>query len=353
MTVQLKEYLNKQLKKTIESGPNDDVVLSSRIRLARNLDSKPFPWRATNTVLENIWDNTRSVINRSQKLKNCEFFYLPEFSSLDCSLLIERHLTSYDHVMSKKPRGVIVSEDERTVIMVNEEDHLRIASIFPGLNLEAANKVIDSLDTMLAQEMGFAFSDEWGFLTACPTNAGTGMRASCLVHLAGLIMTDKIEPLLRELSKLRVVVRGLYGEHTEVLGDIFQITNGPTLGRTESEILKSIEQVVNGIINFENNARKELIDGKNRTLTEDKVYRAKAILSNARSISFTEAMSLLSKVKLGISLGLDIPWRHETIARLIVIIQPAHIQQLSQKELSMEEIDVLRAEIIRHRLKSN
>ncbi|MCB4790731.1 MAG: ATP--guanido phosphotransferase [Elusimicrobia bacterium] len=348
--MKLKEYLNKQLKRSIEPGPKDDIVLSSRIRLARNLDYKVFPWRANNAVLENIWESSAGIIKRQDELTDPEVLYFPGLDQLDLELLIERHLTSYDHAASKKPRGLIISGDEKVVVMVNEEDHFRLVSILPGLNLEAAARVIDTIDNKLSQELGFAFSEQWGFLTACPTNAGTGMRASCLVHLPGLILADKIEPMLRELAKLGVVVRGLYGENTEVLGDMFQITNGPTLGRTESEVIKTVEHVVSAIINYEKNARNELRHGRTALLTEDKVYRAKAILKNARSISLSEAMSLLSKIKLGLNIGLDIPWDQEAINKLLMIIQPAHLQQVTEKTLSLEETDIVRAMVIRQRL---
>lgn len=350
--MKLKGYLNTQLRRKLETGPKDDVVISSRVRLARNLDYKPFPWRAGTGVLENIWKDSSSVIRKLDELPGAEVIYLPDIEPLDRELLIERHLASFEHAQSKKPRGVITSSDEKVVIMVNEEDHFRLASILPGLNLESAARMIDIIDNRLSQELGFAFSQEWGFLTACPTNAGTGMRASCLVHLPGLIMTDKIEPLLRELSKLGVVVRGLYGEHTEVLGDVFQITNGPTLGRTENDVVKSVEHVVNAVINYEKNARIELMQGKAHIFTEDKIYRAKAILTSARSIKLSEAMSLISKLKLGLSLGMDIPWDSESINKLMTIIQPAHLQEITEKELSLEDTDIIRATVIRQKLKN-
>ncbi|MBN1621315.1 MAG: protein arginine kinase [Endomicrobiales bacterium] len=348
--MKLKEFLRKRLKQNVEKGPKSDVVISSRIRLARNLNSKIFPWRANSTILESIWKNIKDILKKQKELANGEVFYLPNLNTLDRQLLVERHLISHEHAKNNGPRGAVVSNDEKISVMVNEEDHLRLASITHGLDLASASKSIDSLDDKLSQELGYAFSDNWGFLTACPTNAGTGMRASCLVHLPGLMMTDKIEPMLAELSKLGVAVRGFYGEGTQVIGDIFQITNASTLGRSESEILQTIERVVNGIISYEKTSRQELLEGKKRIVTMDKIFRAAATLMSAHTIDYKETMILISRARLGISLGMGIPWKEEILNSLMIITQPAHLQELMGKNLNSEDRDIIRAKIIRDKL---
>lgn len=349
--MKLHNYLKHRLKSKTPTGPQGDIVISSRVRLARNLSSSPFPWRANSSTLEKVWERTKYALEKQKEFKDGEAYYLPDLSTVDREFLIERHLISYDHVLVEGPRGVIISKDESISIMVNEEDHLRIASIRPGLDLESSAQLIDDLDNKLARIMGFAFTDHWGFLTACPTNAGTGMRASCLVHLPGLLMNNRIEPMLGELSKLGVSIRGLYGENTRVLGDIFQITNGSTLGRSENDILQTMERVVNGIISYEKTARQELLTGKIKILTEDKIFRAAAALTSARRISFKETMENISKVRLGVSIGLKLPFKEDVLNDLMIIIQPAHLQEFMGKNLSHEERDVIRAKILRQKLK--
>ena len=348
--MKLKEFLDRHLQEPLGKGPKSDVVISSRVRLARNIANRIFTWRANNSVLEDIWETTRDLVRAQNIIRGAEFYLLSEISPVDRQLLIERRLISSEHAAGDWPRGVIIIPDGRTSVMVNEEDHLRIASTMPGLNLAECAAAVSTIDNSLSKHIDFAFSEQLGFLTACPTNTGTAMRASCLVHLPGLVIREKIEPMLSELSKLGIVVRGFYSDGSKVIGDIFQITNATTLGRSETEILRNIEHVVNGIITFEKNARNELLTPRYKAETEDRIFRSNALLSSARKIDFKEAMELISMVKLGLGLGLELPWKEEVINELIILIQPAHIQEIVGKLLTPDERDYIRAKIIRQKL---
>ncbi|MFH1368277.1 MAG: ATP--guanido phosphotransferase [Elusimicrobiota bacterium] len=347
--MKLKEFLKKQLAKNDQKNFGD-VVISSRVRIARNVKGKPFPWRASPQTLDSIWNSASGFLQKQEHFTSGITFFLPELDPIDRQLLVERHLISHNHMSSEIPRGVVFDGGERLSVMINEEDHLRIACILPGFDLKTAAVSVDTLDNRLAGEFGFAYSDKYGFLTTCPTNAGTGMRVSVLVHIPGLVITDEIEPILAELSKVGVTIRGFYGEGTKVIGDIFQISNACTLGRDENDVVRNIEYIVASIISYENEARKKLMSGPQKISTEDKIYRSAALLSGARKIDFREAMALISRVLLGINLGLEIRWKKEQLAELMTITQPAHLQELMGGELNAEERDLVRARIIRQRL---
>lgn len=347
--MKLKEFLKNQLNKRPQKNFGD-VVISSRARVARNFKGKPFPWRASAQALEAIWKSSSSFLQKRDEFKEGTTFFLPELDPVDRQLLVERHLISHSHMSSEIPRGVIFDGNERLSVMVNEEDHMRIACIMPGFDLKSAYASIDAADSAMLSEFGYAYSDKYGFLTTCPSNAGTGLRVSVLVHIPGLVMTDEIEPILAELSKVGVTIRGFYGEGTKVIGDIFQISNATTLGKDEKELMRSIEYIVNGIVQYETEARRKLMAGTSKNMTEDKIYRSTALLSGARKIDFQESMYLISKVLLGISLGLEIRWKREQLADLMVVTQPAHLQELMGCELGAEDRDLVRASIIRQKL---
>lgn len=326
------------------------MVISSRVRVARNIRAKPFPWRANPQMLSAIWSSASGFLQKQEHFTNGMTFFLPDIEPLDRQLLVERHLISHNHMSSDVPRGVVFDCGERLSVMVNEEDHMRIACITPGFDMLTAADAVNVLDNRIASEFDYAFSDKYGFLTTCPSNAGTGMRVSVLVHVPGLVMTEEIEPILAGLAKLGITIRGFYGEGTKVIGDIFQISNSTTLGKSETELLQGIEYIINGIISYENEARKKLMSGPAKNATEDKIYRSSALLAGARKIDFQEAMYLMSKVILGADLGLEIKWKKETLAELMVITQPAHLQELMGSELNAEERDLVRARIIRQKL---
>jgi len=343
---QTSEWLNGQ-------GPDSEIVMSSRVRLARNIEGIPFShWASKEKQLEVI-SLVRPAIESSRFLKNSSFFDLNELSPLDRQFLRERHLVSHELAESKGMRAVVVSEKEVVSIMINEEDHLRLQAIESGFQLMDAWRLIDRIESELDAKLKFAFSKDWGYLTACPTNAGTGMRASVMLHLPSLVLTKQMGKVLQAITKLGLVARGLYGEGTEPLGNYFQISNQVTLGQAEEEIIDNIERVIKQIIGHEENARKILLGSGRKQLLEDKVFRAYGILKNVRIIDSAETVNLLSALRLGVDLGLTKDISRQTLNELLIITQPAHLQKLQGRALSPAQRDVKRAELIRERLKNN
>ena len=330
-------------------GPNSDIVISSRIRLARNLSEYVFPSnlgeRNTNQLLLALDE----VTHKSKLLKRSVFLYTDDLSSVDKEILVERHLISKDHADAKSKGGVCVTEDEIVSIMVNEEDHLRMQTLQSGFNLLEAWRVMDQIDTDLGKKLNFPFDKKLGFLTACPTNLGTGLRASCMLHLPALVMTKQINKVVQALSKLDVAVRGLYGEGTQAVGNFFQFSNQLTLGKNEEKIIADLEKIVKQIISHETEARKTLKQ-KRKSKLEDQVWRAVGILKAARILSSQEANSLLSLVRLGCDLKLVPQLTQKQLNELFLLIQPAHLQKISKKKLSIEKRDITRATLIREKL---
>ncbi|MCK5533988.1 protein arginine kinase [bacterium] len=333
-----------------EKGPFYDVVISSRIRLARNLPLFPFPNRISNLQRKEILEKSEKAIKGNPYMKDAQILYLLELDKIDLQLLVERHLISYEHSQGQGHRAVAIDKKEVVSIMINEEDHLRLQVIYSGLQLSGAWGLATKIDDNLNKKINYAFSPRWGYLTACPTNVGTGMRASCLMHLPALVFTQKINVVLRNLSKIGFIVRGLYGEGTEVMGDLFQISNAVTLGQEEESIIDNIERVVKTIIEYERQNRIKLIE-KDRIGIEDMIYRAYGMMKYMRSITFNETMNLLSKVRLGLYLNLDLDCDITEINELMILAQSAHIQELKGKQLSLVQRDGLRAELIRNKFK--
>ncbi|NOX96814.1 MAG: protein arginine kinase [Nitrospirae bacterium] len=334
-------------------GPSSEIVMSSRVRLARNIDGMTFSHRASREKQAEVVSLVHSAVESSKFLRNSSFFDLSELGPLDCQFLRERHLISHELAESKGVRAVVVSDNEIVSIMINEEDHLRLQAIESGLQLMAAWRLIDGIESELDTQLRFAFSKEWGYLTACPTNAGTGMRASVMLHLPSLVLTKQISKVLQAITKLGLVARGLYGEGTEPLGNYFQISNQVTLGQAEEEIIDNIERVIKQIIGHEENARKILLSKGRRQLLEDKVFRAYGILKNVRIIDSSETVNLLSALRLGVDLGLTEDISRQAINELLIITQPAHLQKLQGRALSPAQRDVKRAELIRERLEKS
>lgn len=334
-------------------GPNSEIVMSSRVRLARNIDGLPFSHRASQEKQAEIISLSRPAIESINFLKNSSFIDLNELGPLDRQFLRERHLISHELAESKGMKAVVVGERELVSIMINEEDHLRLQAIESGLQLMDAWHLIDRIESELDAKLKFAFSKEWGYLTACPTNVGTGMRASVMLHLPSLVLTKQISKVLQAITKLGLVVRGLYGEGTEPLGNYFQISNQVTLGQAEEEIIDNIEGVIKQIIGHEKNARKILLSKGKKELLEDKIFRAYGILKNVRIIDSTETVNLLSALRLGIDLGLTKDINRQTLNELLIITQPAHLQKLQGRTLSPAQRDVKRAELIREKLKGS
>jgi protein arginine kinase len=332
-------------------GPEHAVVLSTRVRLARNLRA-PFPPRLTPAGLKRVLDAAFAAA-KAAGLKDAAYFKLADLDETDRAFLVERHLASPALAQRPAHRGIVVGESESVVAMVNEEDHLRLASLLPGLRLREAHAAVDRLDDGLAGTLDFAFRDDLGYLTACPTNLGTGMRASCLVHLPALAATGAVGRLVDSLTRAGLVARGLYGEGTRVYGDFFQISNATGFGRTEGEILAALERSVAAIVAREKEARAALATGAARVKLEDEVHRALALLGSARLLSFEEGQQHLSRVRLGLALGWKLPADLSLVNELALTTQPAHLDLLAQKVLPPLERDALRAALVRRRFKAS
>ncbi len=343
----LQKHTSEWLKGT---GPNADIVLSSRIRLARNIEKVPFPHWADKKENEKVLAMVEDAFTKNDLLKNLTVFRLSELDSVDKQFLVERHLMSLEHAQKSNFKAVMVDEEEVVAIMVNEEDHIRMQVMQSGFNLFEAWNTINALDDALAQLLPFACLPDWGYLTACPTNTGTGMRGSVMLHLPALVMTRQIDRVLAAISKLSFTARGLYGEGTQATGNLFQISNQVSLGHSEIDIIENINGIIKQIIEQEHQAR-ETIFSKNKPVLEDRVNRSLGLLKSARIISSQETIELLSMVRLGTDLGIVKDIDQRRINELFIITQPAHLQKLENKKLSSEERDVKRAELIRRNLK--
>jgi len=331
------------------TGPNSDIVISSRIRMARNLNKLPFPHRANKKQQEEILNKTREAIENSDYLKKTMFLELASLDNVDKQFLIERHLMSREHASKSNHKAIVISEEEIVSIMINEEDHLRIQVMQSGFNLFEAWQIIDRIDDELSAKLDFAFLPEWGYLTACPTNTGTGLRGSVMLHLPALVMNKQINKVLQVINKLSFTARGLYGEGTQALGNFFQISNQVALGHNEDEIIDNIHGVIKQLIEQETQARAAMMSG-NKELLFDRISRSFGTLKNAHIISSNETVELLSMVRLGLDLGIIKDVERGLIDELFILIQPAHLQKLKGEKLSSQERDVRRAAIIREKL---
>jgi len=348
--MKIEDLLNHTSEWLKGTGPNSEIVLSSRIRLARNLENIPFPHWANKKQTEEVLLAVSKAIEKNNYLKGLTIFNLSDLDNLDKQFLIERHLISQEQAQKKDNKAVIIDNDEIISIMVNEEDHLRIQVMQSGFNLFETWNIINRIDDCLAEELPFAFLADWGYLTACPTNTGTGMRASVMLHLPALVMSRQINRVLAAISKLSFTTRGLYGEGTQAMGNLFQVSNQVSLGHSEEEIINNINALIRQIIEQEMQARQALLS-KSRAVLEDRINRSFGILKNAHIISSQETIELLSMVRLGLDLEIIRNIDRRTINELFIITQPAHLQKIERKRLSAEERDIKRAEIIRSRLK--
>lgn len=342
------------LKQTSEwlrgTGPHAEIVLSSRVRLARNLKEFPFAHWANKKQEEEVLEKVRKAVSLSPHLKGAFFLKLNDLSSIDKQFLIERHLISREHAVDVDHKGVAITPNEMISIMVNEEDHLRIQVLQSGLALMEVWRLADRIDDTLSEILSYAFSEEWGYLTCCPTNVGTGMRASVMLHLPALVMTKQIDKVIHMITKLHFTARGFYGEGTQASGNLFQISNQVTLGHSETEIIDNLERVIRQIIDYEVNARKSLmVEGKAEHL-QDRIFRAYGTLKGAYIITSNETTDLLSMVRLGLDLGLIKDVNRELLNELFILTQPAHLQKLEGKALSASQRDTKRAMIIRNKL---
>ena len=348
--MKLEEFLTLSKEPREQSGPEDRIVMSSRVRLARNLQGHSFPTWAKKPDRVKTLELIRPAIESLPQFADAFSSGLDKLSSMEKQLLVERHLVSREHAAKSGGSGVVFTKDESICVMINEEDHLRMQVLKPGLQVDEAWKELDALDSNLEKKLDYAFSDDLGYLTACPTNLGTAIRVSAMLHLPGLVLSEQINQIINSVNKLGLAVRGLYGEGTEALGNIFQVSNQMTLGESESQIVTRLGKVLNQIIEHEENARATLLEGKSSTVYNH-IGRAYGILANAHVIASKEAMNLLSLLRLGVDFKMFNGIDHAVIDELFLSTQPAHLQQQHAGKLGAEERDVLRATMLRKRLK--
>ncbi len=333
----------------LQPGPDSGIVVSSRIRLARNLKESAFPGWAGEEECERIWKRITPMLSGIDLLTPGFVVGMADLNELDRHVLFERHLISREQAEKGRGSGLVGRLDEGLSVMVNEEDHLRLQAMKPGLDLRGTWSVVNQLDTAIEMVLPYAFSPRLGYLTACPTNVGTGLRASVMLHLPGLVLMNEINPVIKGMGKIGLAVRGLWGEGTEAMGNMFQISNQITLGEREDDIVTNIEQIVLEIIEHEKNARSRLLDKKDPIL-RDHVGRAFGILSHAHILSSKEALDLLSGLRLGIDLGILRIGDRRVIDELLLLTQPGHLQKIDGKILKTKERDRSRARLVRAKL---
>ena len=330
-------------------GPHHQIVVSSRVRLARNIRHHAFPGWAKKTERLQILETVKPAVESLPEMLDAHSVFSQDLTALEKQVLVERHLISREHAAKGVGSAVVMNKKQTLSIMINEEDHLRMQAIRSGLQLKNVFKMIDKADSELEDRLDFAFHPQLGYLTACPTNVGTGMRASAMVHLPALVLSEQINQVIQAVNKIGLAVRGLYGEGTEALGNLFQVSNQTTLGEKEEDIIERLNKVILQIIEHEQNARATLLQKKPITLF-DHIGRSYGILRYAHSMSSKEALNLLSHIKLGIDLGFFTEeWTHPVDA-LFMETQPAHLQKGTQQKLAAEERDTLRSDIIRNKL---
>jgi protein arginine kinase len=332
------------------SGPFSEIVLSTRVRLARNLQGHAFGKRARVNDRAAVIERLRRAMERVDLLEGGSLRELRDLDARSRRILLERRLVSRDLLgEAGEPlpgAGVLVAGRDPLSVMVNEEDHFRLQSLLSGLRLQDAWSLVDRLDEEMGQEVPYAFHPEFGFLTSCPTNAGTGLRASVLMHLPGLVLTKEIGRVLQGLTQVGLTFRGLWGEGSEVVGNFFQLSNQTTLGKSEPDLVDHLDRIVRQVIQYEVHARQVLLRDAPMP-TEDKIWRAYGLLRFARTLSFDELMNLLSGVRLGISLKLLPGLRVYTLNRIMIFSQAAHLEQSAARELSPAESDAHRAALVR------
>ena len=330
-------------------GPDSDIVVSTRVRFARNLQGFPFTNRASVQQREEVLKLAEEAFRNAHMTRSVVAQDLGTLPDIQRDVLIERHLISRELANSEGPRAVLFSRSEMLSVMVNEEDHLRLQWIKSGFDVDRAFQALLKVDTALEQVLRYAFSERYGYLTACPTNVGTGMRISVMVHLPALTMKEHVEKVFRAAQKMNHAIRGLYGEGTRAFGDFYQISNQATLGRTEEEIVESVKAIVPKVLEYERRMRGALYT-EERPFVEDKVQRSLALLRSARKLNVQEMMSHLSMVRLGIDLGLIPDLTLKAVNQLFILGQPSHLQRDEGKPLTPNERDVKRADLVRSRL---
>lgn len=326
------------------------VVVSSRIRLARNLADSSFPGKATVEERRQVLGRIFPALESLEEMRDCFARPLDELNAVEKKVLVERHLISREQAGNASGSGVVINRAQSLSIMVNEEDHLRMQAMFAGLALQPAHAALDAVDTALEKHLDFAFDDQLGYLTSCPSNVGTGLRASVMVHLPGLVLSEQINKVVAAVNKIGLAVRGLFGEGSEAQSNLFQVSNQTTLGEPEAEIINRLSHVIERVIASELNARAKLLEDKPDILC-DHIGRAYGILRHSRIIDTKEALNHLSMLRLGMDLGFLPPLPGgDSIDLLLMDIQPAHLQWETKAKLTPEQRDGLRSRILRERL---
>lgn len=347
----LEHFINEAISPWMrEEGTDSDIVLSSRIRLARNFANVTYPVLGEESELKKVTDFMKQEYSKQSfhAYKNFQFISMQDLSLIEKRILVEKHLISPN--LEKFPQSaVLISEDERVSIMINEEDHLRIQLYFPGYQLTEALEEAFNLDDWIEEKVNYAFDEKCGYLTSCPTNVGTGMRASVMMHLPALAHTKQINRMIPAINQFGLVVRGIYGEGSESLGNIYQISNQITLGKSENDIVLDLESVVKQLIEQERLARKYITEKLGLTL-EDRIFRSYGILKNSRIIGSKEASECISNVRLGIDLGIIKNISKNILNELMILMQPGFLQHYANKKLTARERDIFRASLIRERL---
>lgn len=327
----------------------NDVAISSRVRLARNFEGIKFPRMLDISQSQQQIDAVCELFADNDEYRLIQIKTIPDIEKL---MLVERHLISMDLVKNAEKSAVILKKDETLSIMINEEDHIRLCSLIDGLQLNKASETADEIDKFLASSFKYAYQKQYGFLTACPTNLGTGLRASVMLHLPALKLTNALDSVIHAMTKVGLTVRGLYGEGSEALGDMYQLSNQITLGHTTKEIIKAVNAMVNKIIDNELKARQLFYDKKSIQL-EDRIFRSYAYLLYARTISTAECMKLISDLKMGVSLGIFKESNENVLNKLIIEIQPASISLLAGRDSDNEQRDAKRAQYVRKIISDN
>lgn len=347
----LEQFMNEAISPWMRvEGPENDIVLSTRIRLARNFEKVTFPIIANEDELRSVIEFMKENYEGKSyaNYQNLAFIEMEDLSHIEKRVLVEKHLIS-PFLTKARASGVLVSENEQLSIMVNEEDHIRIQLYFPGFQMKQALDHAFELDDWLEEKIDFAFDERWGYLTSCPTNVGTGMRASVMIHLPALVLTKRINQMIPAINQFGFVVRGIYGEGTEALGNLFQVSNQITLGKSEGDIVEDLESVIINLVEQEREARQYLLHTSGKKL-EDQIFRSYGILKYGRIIESQEASARISDVRLGVDLGMIKDVSHNVLNELMVLTQPGFLQHYAKKVLTTSERDVLRATLIRERL---
>lgn len=346
------ELLKHDVSWLVDSGPDGDIAISSRIRLARNIQGLPFPIAATSTQLEQIQTAAELALKKSKAIgKEYLDFHMSDYSEVERQILLERRLISSEFVNKDEHTSLFVKQDESCAIMINEEDHLRIQALCPGLQLFKVWEQIDRLDSELEKTLPYAYDSQLGYLTSCPTNVGTGMRASVMLHLPGLVLSGKINAAIQGVNKLSMAVRGIFGEGTDNRGNLFQVSNQSTLGESETQIIERLNTVITQLIMHEKNCRASLLKDKKYFLL-DHVGRSYGILRHSYTLSSEEALNSLSDIRIGVDMGMFNSVNLHTVNKLFLTINPAHLQKFAQKELNSQDRDIFRAAFVRKQLKN-